>query len=156
MSKKSPRRSSRSQRSRNPVASFLRKPLVQISIVILAALAIFLIVSGSGRSANSPAEVSVDQAYQMYQQGVFLLDVRTPEEWDQFHVPGTTLIPLDELPNRVNEVPHDQQIVVVCRSGNRSQAGRDILLQAGFKNVSSMSGGLTSWQSKGYPTVSGP
>ena len=135
MPKKSTRRSSRSQRRRNPVASFLRKPLVQIGIVVVAALAIFLIVSGSGRSASSPAEISVDQAYQMYQQGVFLLDVRTPEEWDQFHVPGTTLIPLEELPNRLNEVPRDRQIVVVCRSGNRSQAGRDILLQAGFEGV---------------------
>jgi rhodanese-related sulfurtransferase len=45
--------------------------------------------------------------------------------------------------------------VVVCRSGNRSQAGRDILLQAGF-NVTSMSGGLNEWRASGYPVVSGP
>jgi rhodanese-related sulfurtransferase len=45
---------------------------------------------------------------------------------------------------------------VVCRSGNRSQAGRDILLKAGFDQVASMAGGLSAWRSLGYPTVSGP
>jgi len=45
---------------------------------------------------------------------------------------------------------------VVCRSGNRSQAGRDILLNAGFTKVTSMSGGLNEWRSLGFPTVTGP
>ena len=84
----------------------------------------------------------------MYTEGTFVLDVRTPEEWNEFHAPDTTLIPLDELAARVNELPKDQPIVVVCRSGNRSQAGRDILLQAGF-NATSMSGGLNEWRDSG-------
>ena len=91
----------------------------------------------------------------MYQDGTFVLDVRTPEEWNEFHVPNTTLIPLDELASRVDELPKDQPIVVVCRSGNCSQSGRDILLQAGF-NATSMTGGLNEWRSKGYTVVSGP
>jgi len=101
-------------------------------------------------------EVSVDQAYQLYQEGAFVLDVRTPGEWDQFHAPNTTLIPLDELPNRVDEVPRDQEVVVVCRSGNRSQVGRDILRQAGFEQVTSMAGGLKTWATAGYPLVGSP
>jgi rhodanese-related sulfurtransferase len=56
----------------------------------------------------------------------------------------------------VNELPRDQEIVVVCRSGNRSQQGRDILLQAGFTQVTSMAGGLSQWRSAGYSTVTGP
>jgi rhodanese-related sulfurtransferase len=91
----------------------------------------------------------------MYEEGTFLLDVRTPEEWNEYHAPNTTLIPLNELASRVDELPKDQPIVVVCRSGNRSQAGRDILLQAGF-NATSMSGGLSEWRDSGYPIVSGP
>ena len=63
---------------------------------------------------------------------------------------GTTLIPLDELPNRLSELPKDQEIVVICHSGNRSQQGRDILLNAGF-NATSMTGGLLAWYDKGYP-----
>jgi rhodanese-related sulfurtransferase len=107
-------------------------------------------------TAGLPLEISVNEAYQKYEEGVFLLDVRTPEEWNEFHAPNTTLIPLDELAARVSEVPEGQEIVVVCRSGNRSQQGRDILLQAGFEQVTSMAGGLNEWKATGYPTVSGP
>jgi hydroxyacylglutathione hydrolase len=82
--------------------------------------------------------------------------VRTPEEWNEFHAPNSTLIPLDELSNRLGELPKDQLIVVVCRSGNRSATGRDILLEAGFPEVTSMSGGLTEWVDNNYPITTGP
>lgn len=98
-----------------------------------------------------PPEVTVDQAHELYEQGVFFLDVRTQEEWDQFHAPDSTLITLDQLEGRLNELPQDEPIVVVCRSGNRSQTGRDILLKNGFEDVTSMAGGLTAWQAAGYP-----
>lgn len=118
-------------------------------------LALVVVVAGiflfNNQAAALPAEISVAQAYQKYQDGVFLLDVRTQEEWDEYHAPNTTLIPLDQLAQRVNELPKDQEIVVVCRSGNRSQEGRDILLNAGFEQVTSMAGGLSSWRSAGYP-----
>ena len=74
--------------------------------------------------------------------GAFILDVRTPEEWNEYHVPGSTLIPIDELPKRVAEVPKDKEVVVVCRSGNRSATGRDVLLKAGYPQVTSLAGGL--------------
>lgn len=98
-----------------------------------------------------PTEISVDEAYDKYQQGIFLLDVRTQEEWDDFHAPGTTLIPLDELEGRLDELPKGEEIVVVCRSGNRSQAGRDILLSNGFDQATSVAGGLNAWREAGYP-----
>jgi rhodanese-related sulfurtransferase len=132
---------------------------VQIGILIAVGILVFLIASLGGEQVSSagslPAFVSVDEAYQMYQDGTFVLDVRTREEWNEFHAPNTTLIPLDELAARVNELPMDQPILVVCRSGNRSQAGRDILLQAGF-DATSMNSGLNEWRSKGYAVVSGP
>lgn len=155
-----PKKSTRRERaSRNSFSAFMRKPLVQIGAVLLIVLLVFLIASlngGSSQTASQPAEISVEQAYEKYQNNVFLLDVREPEEWNEYHVPNTTLIPLGELASRVNELPRDQEIVVICRSGNRSQEGRDILLQAGFTQVASMAGGLKSWSSMGYPTVSGP
>ena len=131
----------------------MMRPLVQIGILLLVALVIYLILqSGGGNSpASLPKEISVEEAYSKYQEGVFVLDVRTQEEWNEFHAPNTTLIPLDQLPVRISEVPQDREIVVVCRSGNRSQQGRDILLNAGFKQVTSMTGGLNEWRSKGYP-----
>jgi len=158
-----PRRKSsrrrRNYRSRSSLGAILRRPSVQIGILLLVALAVFLIASLGGEQASNagglPAFVSVDEAHQMYEEGTFVLDVRTTEEWNEFHAPDTTLIPLDELASRVNELPKDQPIVVVCRSGNRSQTGRDILLQAGL-NATSMNGGLTAWRTSGYPVVSGP
>jgi rhodanese-related sulfurtransferase len=107
-------------------------------------------------AANIPMEISVDEAAVKRDQGAFILDVRQPEEWQEYHVPGSTLIPLDQLASRLDEVPKDQEIVVVCRSGNRSQEGRDILRNADFSNVTSMAGGLTEWAARGYETVSGP
>jgi len=98
------------------------------------------------------SEISVDDAYQKYEDGVFFLDVRTPEEWNDYHAPDTTLIPLNELENRLDELPQGEEIVVICRSGNRSQQGRDILRNNGFDMATSMAGGLNEWRAVGYPT----
>ncbi len=147
-----PKRTSHHKRqNQNTLSKFLRRPLVQVGILALLALVVFIIATLGNQSNTLPAEISVDQAYQKYQQGAFFLDVRTVEEWNEYHAPNTTLIPLDQLPNRLNELPRDREIVVVCRSGNRSQQGRDILLSAGFRQVTSMSGGLKEWRAKGYP-----
>lgn len=136
------------------ITSAFRRPGTQIALLAVVALVIYLILQGSGENSATPrlpAEISVSDAYAKYQSGVFVLDVRTQEEWNEFHAPNTTLIPLDQLPARLNELPKDREIVVVCRSGNRSQQGRDILLNAGFEEVSSMAGGLNEWRASGYP-----
>lgn len=99
-----------------------------------------------------PDTITVDQAYELYQDGALVLDVRTYEEWDDYHAPNTVLIPLDELENRLNVLPKDEQIVVICRSGNRSQVGREILRANGFEQVTSVNGGLKDWRAAGYPT----
>ena len=125
---------------------------VVVVIVVLAGV-LFAVLSGGNAPSNAlPPEISVEEAYQLVEDGAFLLDVRTQEEWDDFHAPQATLIPLDELASRVNEVPEDQDIVVICRSGNRSQVGRDTLLDAGYPSVTSVRGGMNDWASAGYPT----
>jgi rhodanese-related sulfurtransferase len=125
-------------------------------IGLMLLLALSLPACGGPGADNLPAEINVDQAYELYQNGTFFLDVRTQEEWNEFHAPNSILIPLDQLPDRLSELPDDQPIVVVCRSGNRSEMGRDILLDAGFPQVTSMKGGLTEWAAGGYPTTTGP
>ncbi|GAB4419233.1 MAG: rhodanese-like domain-containing protein [Anaerolineales bacterium] len=157
--KKTSRRKKRN--SSKSLGAYMRQPLVQVAILLVAAFVVYILATTGNSGAQPqvaerlPAFVSVDEAYQMYQEGTFVLDVRTPEEWNEYHAPNTTLIPLDELASRVDELPKDQPIVVVCRSGNRSQTGRDILLQAGY-NATSMNGGLNLWRDSGYPIVSGP
>lgn len=141
----------KSKHPQSKTGAFLRKPIVQIGIVAVVALVIYLLAVSAGDAGGLPATISVDEAYSMYQDGAFVLDVRELSEWNEYHAPGTTLIPLGELASRLNEIPRDKPIVVVCRSGNRSQEGRDILLQAGFTNVTSMAGGLNEWRAAGYP-----
>ncbi len=135
-------------------SDFLQKPMVLIGLVVAVVLivaAVFLLgQNGGGSSTSLPADVSPTEGYQLVQNGAFLLDVRTQAEWDQYHAIGATLIPLDELPNRLSELPKDKQIVVICHSGNRSKVGRDILLQDGFQ-ATSVTGGLLQWYANNLP-----
>lgn len=108
-----------------------------------------------GLQENTWKEISVSEAATRYAAGTFMLDVRQPEEWEEIHIPGATLIPLGELPQRLGELPKDQEIVVYCRSGNRSQSGAEILAKNGFSEVTSMAGGIIDWSTAGYPTESG-
>ncbi len=121
-------------------------------------------VSTPARTENSvkaqdtnalPPDITVAEAAGMRAKGAFILDVRQGWEWERFHIPGSTLIPLGQLAGRVAEVPRDRDVVVVCRSGHRSRRGRDILINAGFTRVTSMNGGVKQWEAEGHPTVSG-
>ncbi|MBN2149563.1 MAG: rhodanese-like domain-containing protein [Anaerolineales bacterium] len=125
-----------------------------VLLLVIAVVAVIYFVNRPTSEAASVAagvEITPAVAYQKLQQGAFLLDVREQSEWDAGRIPGTTHIPLGELSSRLDEVPREQEVVVVCNSGNRSQEGRDILLQNGFTNVSSMSGGVLDWGNAGYP-----
>jgi len=127
-------------------------------IVILAVTAILVFQKPQAAQPSTvslPAEISVDQAAEMRDEGALILDVRELQEWTQFHIPGSTLIPLGELSKRLNEIPVDKDIAVVCRSGNRSAQGRDILLNAGYPSVTSMAKGVTQWQTQGLPIATG-
>jgi rhodanese-related sulfurtransferase len=134
--------------------------LAGIVIVVILGLVIFSQVGNQNRTAagtatSYPLEVSLNEAVAKRDAGAFMLDVRTQSEWNEYHVPGSTLIPLDTLASRLNELPRDKEIIVVCRSGNRSAQGRDILRNAGFTTVTSLAGGLSNWKAQGFPTVSG-
>jgi rhodanese-related sulfurtransferase len=120
---------------------------VGLGALLIALVGIFLLAP----KTTTAVEITPAQAYEKLQQGSFFLDVRTQDEWDQYHIAGSTLIPLDQLQDRVNELPKDKDIVVVCRSGRRSQSGASILQKAGFAHVSSMSGGLNTWTAANYP-----
>ncbi len=137
--------------TRSGFSALLRRPAMQLAMVAFVAFIIYLIAlaGGGAKTASLSAEVNAEAGYQMVQEGAFMLDVRTQEEWDEYHSPNATLIPLDQLQTRLSEVPKDKEILVVCRSGNRSQQGRDILLAAGY-NATSMTGGMKDWYAKGY------
>lgn len=84
----------------------------------------------------------------------FLLDVRQPEEYRSGHIPGAKLIPLNQLQTRINELPKAQEIICVCRSGNRSLSATRQLASAGY-NVINLQGGMIAWSRVGLPVTKG-
>ncbi|MCX8027510.1 MAG: rhodanese-like domain-containing protein [Thermodesulfovibrionales bacterium] len=74
-----------------------------------------------------------------------LLDVRQPNEYKQSHIPGSILIPLSELPDRISELDNQIPVITYCRSGKRSYAAAVFLKDSGFLDVYSIKGGMNSW-----------
>jgi len=75
----------------------------------------------------------------------FILDVREPNEYQINKIPGSTLIPLGELPRRYQELPKDRQIVTQCKMGGRSAKAQDFLKTVGFSDVLNLTGGILKW-----------
>lgn len=75
-----------------------------------------------------------------------LIDVRQPKEYREAHIPGAKLIPLNELPQRLDEIDAAKNTIVYCRSGKRSSAACQILDQAGITGVLNLRGGMLEWQ----------
>jgi len=82
-----------------------------------------------------------------------LIDVRETHEWQICRIEGAKLIPLGELPKRVNELDSSVDLVAYCKMGGRSQKAIDFLKQAGFKKVKNMTGGILAWSDKVDPSV---
>ncbi|MFL6351536.1 MAG: molybdopterin-synthase adenylyltransferase MoeB [Bryobacteraceae bacterium] len=82
-----------------------------------------------------------------------LIDVREPYEYQIARIPGAQLIPLGDLPKRLNELDRDAEIVAHCRSGARSQKAVDLLKQNGFQKARNMTGGILAWSDKVDPSV---
>lgn len=80
----------------------------------------------------------------------WLLDVREDDEWAAGYAPGARHIPLGELGARVAEIPQDETIYVICRSGGRSVRAARALAGAGFKTVN-VAGGMQDWAAAGRP-----
>lgn len=146
-----------SKKHSQPKPKNTQKWLIPILLVAVVAIitGIFLL-DGDKQSDSLPATINVSQAAERFDAGAFLLDVRTQEEWNQGHIDGAVLIPLDTLASRVNEIPADQDVLIICRSGNRSGQARDLLRAQGLARTTSIAGGINAWISSGLPVVTGP
>lgn len=109
--------------------------------------------------ASAPAgflpedEVSAARARELTDTGAaWLLDVREGYEWEAGHAPGAHHIPLGELGLRQHELPEDQQILVICRSGARSRMVTDALTEADYP-AANVEGGMSAWEAGGGPVL---
>jgi rhodanese-related sulfurtransferase len=146
--------------------------------IFIVILIIVPSIAGAEPKSSSSSQctyenVTACQAKNIFEEeDVFLLDVRTPAEFNYSHIEGATLIPLKNvpahdpvnlsddklLPNRMKELPKDKntKIVVYCYTGKRAGIASQMIADAGYKRVYNIQGGLTAWVNAGYPIVIDP
>ncbi len=81
--------------------------------------------------------------------GALLLDVREQDEWDAGHAPGAIHVPMSELQQRFTELPERDSTLIICRSGQRSDAVAHALARIGRPGCANVSGGMQAWKSAG-------
>lgn len=101
-------------------------------------------------------DISPQEARKLQEQKVIFIDVREPEEFAQVRIEGAKLIPLSEFAGRIGEIPHDQPVVLYCRSGNRSAQAAAWLSAKGYSNLLNLDGGIMAWYQAGLPLDTTP
>jgi rhodanese-related sulfurtransferase len=92
----------------------------------------------------TPQEV---QARREAEPDLLILDVRTEGEWNAYHIPGATLLPMQAMTSRLEELNPQRETIVMCEHGVRSmRVARFLVEQAGFENVGNMLGGMSEWE----------
>jgi rhodanese-related sulfurtransferase len=102
----------------------------------------------------SVPEIDVDALAELQAGGATIIDVREPDEYDEAHVAGARLIPLGDVPERVDEIPDDGPVYVICKSGARSGRAAEWLIGQGI-DATNVAGGTMAWIDTGRPIVTG-
>jgi rhodanese-related sulfurtransferase len=110
----------------------------------------------SGRSIEQLEQISPQQlAARFKNNGIRVIDVRTPAEWNNARIAQAEHFPLSEiLEDRLPKAQKDEELVLQCGSGYRSNIAASILRQADYTNVKSLAGGVFAWSNAGYPLIS--
>lgn len=103
----------------------------------------------------SPWEMTVHELKAMYDRGErpCVIDVREPYEWEIARIPHTRLIPMNEIPEHLDELNRDELIILQCRSGRRSMTVLEYLRDQGFTKLKNLKGGVLAWAEEIDPTV---
>ncbi|WP_445712968.1 rhodanese-like domain-containing protein [Flavobacterium sp.] len=125
------------------------------NIFILVSIIATLLFSCNNSNFKSPKAVfTVDEVFKISQDNnIAFIDVRDSDEVSEesYKLKNLTNIPLDNLEQKLKEIPKDKQVILLCKSGNRSQKAYDLLKQKGFINIANMEGGMNAWKEKNYP-----
>ncbi len=128
-----------------------------VFFVLLLALLAAQGCSKSDSTHPAYSEITTDQLYQRMELGenLLIIDVRTPEEFvgQLGHVAGAKLLPLQEIESWVKDFQDqkDREIILICRSGNRSGVAARFLAEHAFSHVVNVLGGMRDWNKKGFP-----
>lgn len=119
--------------------------IVAVAVLLLIAVVVAGCVGGT---RNEPGvDLPMAEVLKLWQnKEIVMIDVRTPGEYADGHIPGIANIPVDELERRIAEIPRDKKVVLICRTGNRSATGTKLLRDKGLTNVYNSKDGMTSWK----------
>jgi rhodanese-related sulfurtransferase len=100
--------------------------------------------------------LGTDDAKALIERGVRVIDVRQLDEWQGGHIPQATLLPIDGIYSfgkalKALNLPPDEELIFVCRSGQRSATACEIALVAGLEKVYTVANGMIGWANRGYP-----
>lgn len=124
-----------------------------LKTVFTAASCALLLLSATVAHAAEKITAQELKAMLERKENVVLIDVRTPQEHREAHIPGSFLMPLDTLES-VESLPEGSRHIIYCRSGKRSLKAIEILSAKGFKNLVNLEGGIIAWTRAGGPVVS--
>lgn len=99
-------------------------------------------------------DLTADAVENQLSQGPVIIDVRTAREYAQGHIPGAISIPLGHEQDIAQKWSRDTHVILICKTGHRSQAAAATLLKLGFQHVSHLKGGMDAWRQSRKPTTS--
>ena len=126
-----------------------------LKIMSLMVFAILLFPFNGQTQQSDLEEISPIRAKLMVRNGSLMVDVREKDEVAElaYDVENIINVPLSELENHFAEIPKDKQLVIACRSGNRSRKAANILMENGFTNLVNLDGGILAWQEKNLEVI---
>jgi rhodanese-related sulfurtransferase len=133
-----------------------RKTTVIVMVVVaIVAIAAALYTPKLLHWGEDYGDVTVQEASKLIgdKAELVILDVRTVSEYNDGHIEGAINIPVEELANRLSELNKNDELLVYCRTGNRSTTAVNILKDAGFTKIYHMYEGISVWIQQGYPVV---
>jgi len=118
---------------------------------------LLLLMGATLTTASVPQNITAVQARELIeaQKDLYLLDVRTLQEYSEVRLEGATLVPIDQLLRRIAELPKDRPILVYCAVGSRSSQVVNYLAKVGYGPVYNLKGGIWAWQLRKYPVLKG-
>ncbi|UCD45152.1 MAG: rhodanese-like domain-containing protein [Candidatus Bathyarchaeota archaeon] len=131
------------------------RALLAIGAIIIAVSGVIWYLQTPLQAEGDYGDVTVEQAMALIREtpSLVILDVRTPAEYGEGHLERAINIPVDELVDRLDELSRDDELLVYCRTGNRSRRAVDALLEDGFTRVYHMVDGIEGWKRAGYPVI---
>lgn len=132
------------------------RQLTHIASIILVVIFMVSCSNGQNKAADGTVAENVNvEKFITHKEGAQLLDVRTPEEWNEGIIEGATMMNFydADFKQQLEKLDKEKPVAVYCKSGGRSGQAMNMMQEMGFKEVYNLNGGIGAWNNAGEPTV---